>query len=45
MMGKLIRFLLLLVVLALIGLVAYAYLGDLSPRQETVSKPVVLDAR
>ena len=44
MIWKLVRALVLLALLGLVGLAGYAYLGDLSPRQETVSKPVVLDA-
>ncbi|WP_268760239.1 hypothetical protein [Candidatus Rhodobacter oscarellae] len=39
------RFLTILVFLGGIGLVGYAYLGDLSPEQEDVSEPVMLDAR
>ena len=34
-----------LVVLGLIGLVGFAYLGDLSPKQSVVTKPVVLDGQ
>ena len=45
MLSKLLGLLLVLVLLGLIGLAGYAYLGDLSPHQDTVSKPVVLDVR
>ncbi|MFV0333587.1 MAG: hypothetical protein ACK5JR_05895 [Tropicimonas sp.] len=41
-MWRLIKILLYLVVLAGIGLVGYAYLADLTPRQERVSEPVTL---
>jgi hypothetical protein len=34
-----------LVVLALIGLTGFAYLGDLSPQQTIVTKPVILDGQ
>ncbi len=34
-----------LVVLGLIGLTGFAYLGDLSPQQQIVTKPVVLDGQ
>lgn len=34
-----------LMVLAFIGLTGFAYLGDLSPQQETVTQPVVLDGQ
>jgi hypothetical protein len=43
-MGRLIKAVLMLVVLGLIGLVGYAYLGDLAPTQSTITQPVVLDA-
>ncbi|WP_301460417.1 hypothetical protein [Pseudorhodobacter sp.] len=33
-----------LVILAGIGLVGFAYLGDLSPQQGVVTTPVILDA-
>lgn len=32
-----------LVILGAIGLTGFAYLGDLSPKQTDVTKPVVLD--
>ena len=34
-----------LVVLGMIGLVGFAYLGDLSPNQKVITKPVVLDGQ
>ena len=34
-----------LVILGFVGLVGFAYLGDLSPKQAPVSKPVVLDGQ
>lgn len=33
------------VVLGLVGLIGFAYLGDLSPAQNLVTKPVVLDGQ
>lgn len=44
-MGRLFKFLLFLIVLGAIGVVGYAYLGDLSPAQDEVSEPVELDAQ
>jgi hypothetical protein len=43
-MGRLIKVVLALVAVGLVGLSAYAYLGDLSPAQSTITQPVVLDA-
>jgi hypothetical protein len=43
-MGRIIKTLVVLVILGFIGLTGYAYLGDLSPRQGEVKKPVVLNA-
>jgi hypothetical protein len=43
-MGRIIKALLLLVILGFLGLTAYAYLGDLTPVQGEVKKPVVLNA-
>jgi hypothetical protein len=43
-MGRIIKALVVLVILGFIGLTGYAYLGDLSPRQSEVKKPVVLNA-
>ena len=44
MMGRLIKLLLGLVVLALLGLTGYAYLADLSPQSVDVKLPVTLHA-
>jgi hypothetical protein len=43
-MARIIKALLLLVMLGFVGLIAYAYLGDLTPVQGEVKKPVVLNA-
>jgi hypothetical protein len=43
-MGRIIKALLLLVILGFLGLTIYAYLGDLTPVQGEVKKPVVLNA-
>jgi predicted small integral membrane protein len=43
-MGRIIKALLVLALAAFLGLVGYAYLGDLTPAQAPVSKPVTLDA-
>lgn len=43
-MGRIIKAGLVLGVIGFLGLTGYAYLGDLSPQQEEVRKPVVLDA-
>ena len=42
-MGRIVKLLLLLAALAFAGLVGFAYLGDLSPVQQPVTKPVTLD--
>ena len=42
-MGRLLKLLILLLVLSFIGLVGYAYLGDLSPEIKEVNQPVTLD--
>ncbi len=42
-MWRILKAVLLLMVLGLIGLVAYAYLADLTPATQRVTKPVVLD--
>jgi hypothetical protein len=43
-MGRIIKALVILVIFGFIGLTGYAYLGDLTPEQGDVTKPVVLDA-
>jgi hypothetical protein len=43
-MGRIIKALVLLVIVGFIGLTAFAYLGDLTPTQGEVKKPVVLNA-
>jgi len=42
-MGRLLKFLLVLVVLGFLALVGFAYLGDLDPLQERVTEPVQLE--
>jgi hypothetical protein len=42
-MARLLKALLLFVFIAFVGLVGYAYLGDLAPRQTDVREPVQLD--
>lgn len=42
-MGRIIKALILLVIVGFIGLVGYAYLGDMTPRQGQVTTPVVLN--
>lgn len=42
-MGRIVKLLLLLAALAFAGLVGFAYLGDLSPDPQPVTKPVTLD--
>lgn len=43
-MGRVVKAVVVLVLLGFIGLSGYAYLGDLSPAQSTITQPVVLDA-
>jgi hypothetical protein len=43
-MGRIIKALVVLVIFGFLGLTGYAYLGDLTPRQGEVKKPVVLNA-
>ena len=43
-MGRVFRFLLLVVVLGLLGLLGYALVGDLSPEQREITVPVETDA-
>ena len=42
-MGRLIKLLVFLVCVGFVALVGYAYLGDLSPNQVEVTRPVTLD--
>jgi len=42
-MGRIIKALLTLAVLGFIGLVGYAYLGDMTPPQTAVTQPVTLN--
>jgi len=44
-MGILLKFIFVLLILGGIGLVGYAYLGDLSPQQVDVTAPVTLNAK
>lgn len=43
-MGRIIKALFVLAILGFIALTGYAYLVDLAPEQNEVTKPVVLDA-
>jgi len=43
-MGKMLKFIAILLVLGAIGLIGYAYLGDLTPSQSDVVEPVTLNA-
>lgn len=43
-MGRIIKALLVLAIAAFLGLVAFAYLGNLAPVQTEVTQPVTLDA-
>ena len=43
-MGRILKALVLLLILGFIGLVVFAYIGDLTPGRQEVTKPVVLDA-
>ena len=43
-MGRIIKALVVLVIFGFLGLTGYAYLGDLTPSQGEVTKPVVLNA-
>ena len=42
-MGRLIKLLVFLGVVAFLALTGYAYLGDMSPKQSTISQPVILN--
>lgn len=44
MLGRIFKLVFVLMVLAAIGLVGYAYVADLSPQQEKVTVPVTLNA-
>ena len=44
-MGRLFKFLIFLVVLGALGVVGFAYLGDLSPEQDAITEPVNLNAQ
>jgi hypothetical protein len=43
-MGRIFKALVILLILGFAGLTVFAYLGDLSPVQSEVKKPVVLNA-
>ncbi|MEH7826881.1 hypothetical protein [Gemmobacter denitrificans] len=43
-MGRIIKLLFLLLLLGFAGLTGYAFLADLGPDQDLVTKPAVLDA-
>lgn len=42
-MGRILKALVLLLILGFIGLVGFAYLGDLAPDRQQVNQPVTLD--
>lgn len=42
-MGLVVKAVLILLVLGFLGLIGYAYLGDLTPPQSEVTAPVTLD--
>jgi len=44
-MKLIVKAIVILVVLGMIGLTGFAYLGDLSPDQAVITKPVVLDGQ
>ncbi|MGR3289686.1 MAG: hypothetical protein ACU0C9_00610 [Paracoccaceae bacterium] len=43
MIGKLFKLVLFLIVVAFVGLIVFAYIGDLSPLQTDARQPVTLD--
>ncbi|MEE9389407.1 MAG: hypothetical protein V3U96_12450 [Paracoccaceae bacterium] len=42
-MGKLFKLVLFLVVMGFVGVIGFAYIGDLSPSQTDTRQPVVID--
>ncbi|GGE42193.1 hypothetical protein GCM10011517_07260 [Actibacterium pelagium] len=42
-MGRLLKILFFLLLLAFVGLIGFAYLGDLRPSQKVIEEPVKLD--
>jgi hypothetical protein len=44
MIGRLVKFLVVVLVLGVIGLVGFAYIGDLAPESAEQSQTVTLDA-
>ncbi|SMX34912.1 hypothetical protein [Actibacterium lipolyticum] len=42
-MGRILKGLVILLIIGFIGLVGYAYLGDMRPERQTISEPVTLD--
>ena len=44
-MKLIVKGIVILVILGAIGVVGFAYLGDLSPQKTVVTKPVVLDGQ
>ena len=45
MIKRLLKFLLFLIVLAMVALIIYAYLGDLSPSQTEIQEPLTIEIR
>ena len=43
MMGKLFKLVLFLIVVSIVAIIGFAYLGDLSPQQTDIRQPVTLD--
>jgi hypothetical protein len=43
-MGRLFKALIILILIGFIGLVGFAYMGNLEPTQNEVTQPVILDA-
>lgn len=44
-MGRLLKILLVLIVILVMAVLGYAYIGDLAPDQSDVSEPVELDVQ